>query len=142
MVLERNRLLKSSNEKNPVIVNLDQEIKGLRNSMQSSLSSTVNNLGMQVNTLSGQQAIFNSRIYSAPKNERELRDITRKQQTTESLYLYLLQNREESQIAVASTAQKSKVIDFAYNPSELPISPRKNIVYLAFLILGLLLPFQ
>ncbi|MEB8330273.1 polysaccharide biosynthesis tyrosine autokinase [Flavobacteriaceae bacterium KMM 6897] len=142
LVLERNRLLKSSNAKNPVIVNLDQQITGLKNSMQSSLSSTVNNLGMQVNTLSGQQAIFNSRIYSAPKNERELRDITRKQQTTESLYLYLLQKREESQIAVASTSQKSKVIDYAYNPTELPVSPKRSIVFLASLILGLLVPFS
>ena len=142
LVLERNRLLKSSNEKNPVIVNLDNQINGLKNSMQSSLNSTVNNLGMQVNTLSGQQAIFNSRIYSAPKNERELRDITRKQQTTESLYLYLLQKREESQIAVASTAPKSKVIDYAYNPSQLPVSPKKKLVYLVAVILGLLVPFS
>ena len=42
LVLERRRLLKSSNEKNPVIINLDQQISGLKNSMQSSLSSTVN----------------------------------------------------------------------------------------------------
>jgi tyrosine-protein kinase Etk/Wzc len=142
LVLERNRLLKSSNEKNPVIVNLDQQIRGLKQNMQSSLSSTVDNLRLQVNSLSGQQAIFNSRIYSAPKNERELRDITRKQQTTESLYLYLLQKREESQIAVASTAPKSKVIDYAYNPSQLPISPKKKLVYLVGIILGLLLPFS
>ncbi|MEJ1222369.1 GumC family protein [Sediminicola sp. 1XM1-17] len=142
LVLERNRLLKSSNEKNPVIVNLDQQIKGLKSSMKSSLSSTVNNLGMQVNTLSGQQAIFNSKIYSAPKNERALRDITRKQQTTESLYLYLLQKREESQIAVASSAPKSKVVDFAYNSSEYPVSPKKNIVYLASFFLGFLIPFS
>ncbi len=142
MVMERNRLLKSSNEKNPVIVNLDQQIKGLKQSMQSSLKSTVNNLGMQVNTLSGQQAIFNSKIYSAPKNERALRDITRKQQTTESLYLYLLQKREESQIAVASTAPKSKVVDYAYNSSEYPVSPKKSIVYLASFLLGFLFPFS
>ena len=142
LVLERNRLLKSSNEKNPVIVNLDQQIRGLKQNMQSSLSSTVDNLGLQVNALSGQQAIFNSRIYSAPKNERELRDITRKQQTTESLYLYLLQKREESQIAVASTAPKSKVIDYAYNPSQLPVSPKKKLVYLVAIILGFLVPFS
>ncbi|CAM3347189.1 polysaccharide biosynthesis tyrosine autokinase [Zobellia roscoffensis] len=142
LVLERKRLLKSSNEKNPVIVNLDQQIAGLKSSMQSSLNSTVNNLGMTVNSLSGQQARFNSKIYSAPANEKALRDITRKQQTTESLYLYLLQKREESQIAVASTSPKSKIVDHAYAVSKMPVSPKKPIIYLASLILGLLVPFS
>jgi capsular exopolysaccharide synthesis family protein len=97
---------------------------------------------MQVNTLSGQQAIINSKIYSAPGNERALRDITRQQETTESLYLYLLQKREEAQIAVASTSPKSKIIDYAYNASEFPVAPKRRIVYLASLIIGLLVPFS
>ena len=142
LVLERQRLLKSSTERSPIIQNLDQQLRGLKRSMQSSLNSTVNNLGMQVNTLSGQQAIINSKIYSAPGNERELRDITRKQQTTESLYLYLLQKREEAQIAVASQSPKSQVIDHAYNPSELPVSPKRRMVYLGAILIGLLIPFS
>ncbi|NQZ45267.1 MAG: polysaccharide biosynthesis tyrosine autokinase [Flavobacteriaceae bacterium] len=141
LVQERNRLLKSSNEKNPVIVNLDQQLNGLKRTMQASLNSTVNNLGLQVNTLSGQQAIINSKIYSAPKNERALRDITRRQQTTESLYLYLLQKREESQITVASTAPKSKLIDAAYY-GDLPVAPNKKIIYLIFALVGMVIPFS
>lgn len=142
LVNERDRLLKSSNEKNPVIVNLDQQLDALKTSLSSSLNNTVNNLGLTVNTLSGQQAILNSRIYSAPTKERELRDITRRQQTTEELYLYLLQKREEAQIAVASTAPKSKTIDLARPNARFPVSPRKNIVYLAALIFGLFIPFS
>ena len=142
LVLERQRLLKSSTERSPIIQNLDQQLDGLKQSMQSSLNSTVNSLGMQVNTLSGQQAIINSKIYSAPGNERALRDITRQQQTTESLYLYLLQKREEAQIAVASTAPKSKIIDYAYNPSDLPVSPSRKLVYIASLLLGIFVPFS
>ncbi|UJH67035.1 GumC family protein [Allomuricauda sp. SCSIO 65647] len=142
LVQQRNRMLESSNEKNPVIQNLDQQLNGLKRTMQASLNSTVNNLGLQVNTLSGQQAIIQSKIYSAPGKERALRDITRQQQTTESLYLYLLQKREEAQIAVASTSPKCKIIDMAHNPTEFPVSPRKSFVYLASFILGLLLPFS
>lgn len=142
LVLERRRLLKSADEKNPIIVNLDQQINGLKRSLQSSLKSTVDNLGLRVNSLSGQQARFNSKIYSSPKNERALRDITRKQQTTEELYLYLLTKREEAQIAVASQAPKSKTIDMGYSVSRLPVSPQKNLVYLASLILGFLVPFS
>lgn len=142
LVQERQRLLKSSNEKNPVIVNLDQQIAGLKRSMQQSLNNSVNTLGMTVNSLSGQQARFNSKIYSSPAKERGLRDITRQQQTSESLYLYLLQKREEAQISAASSSAKSKVIDEAYAITKLPVSPKKSLVYLASLILGLLLPFS
>lgn len=142
LVSQRKRLLKSSNEKNPVIVNLDQQLDGLKRSLKSGLNSTTNNLNLQVNSLSSQLSKINSRIYSAPKNERALRDITRKQQTTESLYLYLLQKREESQIAFASAAPKSKIIDNAYNSSNFPVSPKRKVIYLAFFILGLLVPFS
>ncbi|SHG35904.1 capsular exopolysaccharide family [Flagellimonas flava] len=142
LALERKRLLESSNEKNPIIVNLDQQLDGLKRSMRSSLNSVTNNLALQVNSLSSQLSRINSRIYSAPRNERALRDITRQQQTTESLYLYLLQKREEAQITFASASPKSKIIDDAYLVSELPVSPKKPIIMLASLILGLLLPFS
>lgn len=141
LVMERKRLLKSSTEKSPIIRNLDQQLEGLKQSMQSSLSGTVNNLGMQVNTLTNQQSIINSKIYSAPRNERALRDITRKQQTTEALYLYLLQKREEAQIAVASTNPKSKIIDAPYISSRFPVSPNRGLVYVAAFLLGLVVPF-
>ena len=139
---ERARLLKSSNEKNPIIVSLDEELNSIKNGLKASLSNMEGNLSLTVNNLSRQQSRINSRIYAAPKNERALRDITRKQETTESLYLYLLQRREESQVALASTAPKSKVIDAAYRVDDKPVSPNKLKVYLAALILGLLLPFS
>ncbi len=142
LALERKRLLESSNEKNPIIVNLDQQLDGLKRSMQSSLNSMTNNLGLQVNSLSSQLSRINSRIYSAPKNERALRDITRQQQTTESLYLYLLQKREESQITFASASPKSKIIDNAYLSNAAPVSPKRQIILLASLIFGLLVPFS
>ncbi|MDV7140109.1 polysaccharide biosynthesis tyrosine autokinase [Maribacter sp. TH_r10] len=141
LALQRKRLLESSNEKNPIIVNLDQQLEGLKRSMRSSLNGMTNNLGLQVNSLSNRLSKINSRIYSAPKNESALRDIARQQQTTESLYLYLLQKREEAQITFASSSAKSKIVDSAFPVSTFPISPKKKIVMLAALFLGLLVPF-
>jgi capsular exopolysaccharide synthesis family protein len=142
LVNSRNRLLRSSNEQNPIIVNLDQELMGLKQTLKSSLSSAINNLNLTVNNLSGELSRINASIYSAPGNERAVRDIERKQETIEALYLYMLQKREESQITFASSAPKSNVIDAAYNTSPLPVSPRKPIIMLLSLMLGLLIPFS
>ncbi|MEP3374523.1 MAG: polysaccharide biosynthesis tyrosine autokinase [Maribacter dokdonensis] len=141
LALERKRLLKSADEQNPIIVNLDEQLAGLKGTIKSSLTGMERNLGMQVNNLSGQLSRINSKIYSAPGNSRQLRDIERQQQTTESLFLYLLQKREESQIAMASSAPKSKVIDHAYLKQQEPVKPKKVITYLVSLILGFLIPF-
>ena len=142
LALERKRLLESSNDKNPIIVNLDQQLAGLKRNMRSSLNGMTNNLGLQVNDLSSRLSTINSRIYSAPKNEQTLRDISRQQETTESLYLYLLQKREEAQIAFASSSPKSNVVDSAYPVSDFPVSPKKKIVLFVSLIFGLLVPFS
>jgi len=141
LVLERNRLLKSSNEQNPIIVNLDQQLDALKNNMKSSLNSVTNNLSLQANSLSGQLSRINSKIYAVPKNERALKDISREQNTIEALYLYLLQKREESQIAYASAAPKVKIVDNAFSYSASPVSPNKLSIYLAAFVFGLLIPF-
>lgn len=141
LVDRRNRLLESSNEKNPVIVKMDQQLEALKTGMKSSLNNITNNLNLKVNSLSKQLSQINSRIYAAPKNERALRDIARKQQTTESLYLYLLEKREESQITFASAMPKSKVIDSAFGSGR-PVSPKRRVIYLTAFILGLLIPFS
>ncbi|WP_405397957.1 GumC family protein [Maribacter sp. Asnod2-G09] len=141
LVAERKRLLKSADERNPMIINLNEQLDGLKNTMQSSLNSLERNVGMNVSTLQNQLGRIQGTIYSAPQNQRELRNITRKQETTESLYLYLLQKREESQIAFASASPKSNIIDSAFVASPTPVKPKKAITYLASLILGLLLPF-
>ncbi|MFS4469264.1 GumC family protein [Maribacter sp. 2210JD10-5] len=142
LVLERKRLLKSADEQNPVIVNLDQQLNSLKEGISSSLSGMERNLGMQVNNLSSQLSRINTKIYSAPSNSRQLRDIERQQQTTESLFLYLLQKREESQITLASSSPKSKVIDKAHLAKRAPVKPKKQIIFLASVILGLLIPFS
>jgi len=142
LVAERNRLLKSADERNPIIVNLDEQLNQLKGTMQSSLTAMERNVGMTVGTLQSQLGRIQGTIYSAPKNQRDLRQITRQQETTESLYLYLLQKREESQIAAASSPSKSKIVDNAYLASPTPVTPKKPLIYLASLILGLLVPFS
>jgi len=139
LVLKRNRILKSSKEKNPIVVNIDSQLIVLKNNLSSSLNTSMSSLQIQINSLSQQSGRINSRIASVPKNEREYKNIVRKEETKNALYLFLLEKREESILSNAIGVEKSKVINTAYS-SELPISPKKGVIYFAALLLGLLVP--
>jgi capsular exopolysaccharide synthesis family protein len=139
LVLERNRLLAGANEENPLVANLNNQITELRESIDQGLRNSRSSLVISLNEARLQEGKINNAISSAPKRERDIKDIQRQQEIYETLYLYLLQKREENSISLASTASNAKIIDRAYG-SNIPVSPRKVIVLLASLLLGFLLP--
>ncbi len=140
LVLERNRLLKGANEDNPILINLNDQILRLRQSIDQSLRNSRSSLAISLEETRMQERRLSSQIYSAPRKEREITDIKRQQQIIETLYLYLLQKKEESSISLSVITPNAKVIDRAYG-SSIPVSPNKNIVYIVAFLLGLVVPF-
>ena len=141
LLLERNRLMAGANEKNPIVINLNDQITRLRESIDQGLRNSRSSLSIALNEARIQENRLDTKISSAPKKEREIRDIQRQQQIIETLYLYLLQKREENSISLAVTAPNAKIIDRAYG-SDIPVSPKKMIVYIVALLLGLIVPFM
>ena len=139
LVLERNRLMGSAEAGNPLITNLNNQIGGLRESINQGLRNSRSSLEISLNEARLQEGRFNSKISSAPKRERDITDIERQQEIYETLYLYLLQKREENSISLAITTPNAKIIDRAYG-SEIPVAPRKIIVLLSSVLLGFLMP--
>ena len=141
LIVERNRILKSSSKLNPIIINLEEQISSMRTSIARSLVNLKASLSISLSTIKSQEQRINSKRTAVPRQEREFRDIQRQQQIVESLYLYLLQKREENAISLAVTLPNAKIIDSAYG-SDIPVAPKRKIVYLAALLLGLLVPFS
>ena len=136
----RDRLLQSSNEKNPIIVNLDEQLNTLKRNLKETLNNSAETVGLQIRSLENQSAKTSQKIYAVPGQVRKSRDIEREQGIKESLYLYLLQKREEATISLISTSPNAKIVDDA-NSTYLPVSPNKTITYMAFVIIGLGIPF-
>ncbi len=141
-LLERRRtLLKSAGEQNPIVKELDQTLGGIRQNLQQSINNSSKSLRIQIGSLENQSKRINSKIYSVPGQERRLRSIERKQGIKESLYLYLLEKREEATISLTATSPSAKIIDEAYNSYGGPVSPNKQVAYITALFFGFVIPF-
>lgn len=141
LLTERQTRLRSSSEKNPIIINLDEQLSTLRNSLRQSLDNSAKTVKLRMNSLQNQLSKVNSKLYAVPGQTRELRDIEREQGTKEQLYLYLLEKREEATISLTATSPNAVVVEDAYAYST-PVSPNKKIIYIASIFIGLLLPFS
>ena len=139
LVQERNRLLKYSSDKNPTVVNLTNQINQLKNNLSQSLDNIRSTNEITYNNLLSENARISSQLYSAPEKQREFRDIKRQQDIKESLYLYLLEKREESAINHGVSTPNAKIVDKAY-ASNNPVAPKKVVIILAALVLGFCLP--
>lgn len=139
MIIERKRLLRTSSESNPAIINMNTGIEAMRRSVQTTVESVLKGLYITKADIDKQTSKFEARINKAPQQEKEFLTIARQQEIKAALYTMLLQKREENAITLASTATNGRIIEEAL-ASSAPIAPKKMMIAFAALIIGLGFP--
>src|SRR5690606_22931185 len=136
----RNTVGTSAGPENTDIIKYDSQIEDYKKNIKAGLLQLKSNLLITRADIAKERSNVRGKISTIPTLEKEYRGISRQQGDKEALCLYLLQKREEAEIAMAALAPNAKVIDSGLS-LEIPISPKRNIIFLAALILGLLIPF-
>ncbi|MDM8155769.1 polysaccharide biosynthesis tyrosine autokinase [Bacteroides gallinaceum] len=138
LLVERKRLLRSSNENNPMLINLDTSIAATRNTVLTTVENVEKGLQITRNNLDLQASKYQSRISQAPQQERELISITRQQEIKANLYLMLLQKREENAITLAATANNGRIVEEPRLGGL--VAPNARNIYMVAFVLGLFFP--
>lgn len=139
MVIEQKRLLRTSSENNPAVINLNLGIEAMRSTIQTTVNSVLRGLEMTEKNLEREARKHEGRISNAPTQEKEYMSIARQQEIKANLYTMLLQKREENAITLASTASNGRIIEIPM-AGKSPVSPKKNVYLLAALIIGIAFP--
>ena len=139
LLAERRRLLRTSSESNPAVINLNDGIQTLQKSIQTTVASTLKGLQITQNDLERQMRQFTDRINSAPQQEKEYINLARQQEIKNRLYLVLLQQREENILSLGLTTDTGRIVEETLADNS-PVTPKKKIVALAALFLGLCIP--
>ena len=137
-VQDRNRLLKAASEEAPQVKTLTATIEELQSSIKTALLQARSSADIKRQGIQNQYSMFQGRISAAPLQERVLNQVGRQQDVKSTLYMLLLQKREENSIALAATADNGKLIDEPLFVGK--VSPKNMIILLGALVLGFLLP--
>ena len=139
LIVERKRLLRTSSENNPAVINMNSGIEAMRSNVLTTVSSVLRGLRITQKNLQREASKFVGRISDAPKHEKEFMTISRQQEIKATLYIMLLQKREENALTLAATASNGRIIEQPM-ADKFPVAPKKKIFMLAALILGIAIP--
>ena len=137
--LQRNNLVANSSEQNPLVMDLDRNLNTMRNAIVNSLDNELKTLDTQQRSVQASHGQAVARMTANPEQAKYLLSVERQQKVKESLYLFLLQKREENELNQAFTAYNTRIIA-PPNGSYSPVTPVKTNVLVIALVLGLLIP--
>ena len=138
--LDRKALIDANvSPENPSVKVLDGQIENLRQSVQENLKNIRSSLSSLINSLQKNGGSAQSEIKQIPFKAKEYADKKRKVETVLTLYSYLREKREETNISKASTIPNAQVIDRA-GASSIPIKPNKKAIRIMAILVGLALP--
>ena len=139
MLLKRDKLVAGSSNKNPIVIDLNNSLGAMKQTIIRSVDNLIVGLNIQLKNIREQEEQTTKRIEAVPTQQKYVLTVERQQKIKEELYLYLLNKREENALTQAITESNARIIDPA-SGSSTPVAPKSMVILLAAVVLGAAIP--
>jgi len=138
LIFQKENLLENATPENPFYVTFDERLSFLRNNILLGIDTKLKEIEQKRKLLADRVQPLEQELNTIPTNQREFLQIMRQQQIKESLFLFLLQKREETALSIAAQVSDLRILEPVINNGV--ISPNKPRIYMLAIFLGLVLP--
>ena len=138
LLLKRDNLLENGTETNPIIAELNNNLKSMRLVILQSLDNLIATNEIQLKQAVAKEQSLIGKVSDIPEQQKEILSIERQQKVKENLYLYLLEKREENELTGKITVNNTRLIKEASSIG--PVAPVRTNYVIAGFGIGLLIP--
>lgn len=139
LMLQRDKLIGNSSEKNPVVMDMNNSLASMKQTIVRTVDNLIAGLDLKIQNIRGEEERTLKRIAAVPSQQKYVLSVERQQKIKESLYIYLLNKREENALSKSITESNARIIDPAMG-NNTPIAPKTHFILLVGLMVGLLIP--
>lgn len=137
--LQRDKLAGESSESNPVVEELNNLLRATKQNIIRAVDNLIVSIEVKRTDAQSREQRAQGRVAAIPTKERQMLSIERQQKIKESLYLFLLNRREENALSQAMADNNARIIDSA-EATGFPIAPRRNRILLLGILAGVAMP--
>lgn len=136
--LQKEELQIRFTDQHPEVLSTQKKIYNTRRKILLNIQSLQQNFKQQARSLLSEKKAYENKIKNLPTKEKRLVNIKRDYEVSSSMYNYLLQKRTENEILMVATLSDYKILDYAHTTNE-PIKPKRSLLLLASIFIGLLM---
>ncbi len=140
LVAEYEKLKVNAGPNSTIFKVTQEQVNEFSRNILSSIENYENILESKISTISQKEIEYLEKYSDLPSKERILRSIDRELQVKESLFILLLQKREEAAINLAVIKPAIKIIDFARSSIK-PVYPNNILLIFLSISTGFIIPF-
>lgn len=137
--LQRDKLISNSSSRNPVVMDMNNSLAAMKQTLVRTVENLIAGLDLKIQNIRAEEQRALRRVSAVPSQEKYVLSVERQQKIKESLYIYLLNKREENALTKSITESNARIIDPAMGSTN-PIAPKKQMILLGGFMIGLIIP--